>query len=225
MPAAKCRRSSSSTPSERRRHHIGRAQVKNVRTPTPQAFRHFLAWLDEGVDSAGERYLEMRRRLVAYFDRKRCLSPDELADETLNRVARRLEEQGAITDVVPARYCYIVAKFVFLEYLRRAEAGHVSLGGATSHGSPADLAAPPASDVEREAQQTLLDCLDECLRQLGAADRDLILEYYRGEQRAKIECRRQLAARSELTANALSIRACRIRDRLETCVKACSARP
>src|SRR5216683_127768 len=91
------------------------------------AFRQFLQWLDEGVDSGGEKYLEMRRRLVSYFDRKNCLSPDELADETLNRIARRLEEQGAITDVAPARYCYIVAKFVFLEYLRRAEGTQASL--------------------------------------------------------------------------------------------------
>jgi hypothetical protein len=54
----------------------------------------------------------MRRRLVQYFDRKNCLRPDELADETLNRVARRLEEKGGITDTPPARYCYILARFV-----------------------------------------------------------------------------------------------------------------
>jgi hypothetical protein len=62
------------------------------------AFQHFLKWLDGGVDSGGERYLEIRRRLVFYFDRRNCASLDELADETLNRVARRLEEKGAITD-------------------------------------------------------------------------------------------------------------------------------
>jgi hypothetical protein len=88
---------------------------------TPGGLGQFLNWLDEGVDSSGEKYLEMRRRLVDYFDRKNCPPPDELADETLNRVVRRLEEEGAITDTPPARYCYIVAEFVFLEYLRRAE--------------------------------------------------------------------------------------------------------
>jgi len=30
-----------------------------------------LEWLDDGIDSQGEKYLEMRRRLVAYFDRLR----------------------------------------------------------------------------------------------------------------------------------------------------------
>src|SRR5258708_31005229 len=91
------------------------------------AFRGLLSWLDEGVDSKGEKYLETRSRLVQYFDRKNCRSPDELADETLNRVARRLTEQGSITDTSPARYCYIVARFVFLEYHRRPARLEVSL--------------------------------------------------------------------------------------------------
>src|SRR5215467_6390514 len=82
------------------------------------AFTKLLNWLDEGNDSKGERYLEIRRRLVQYFARKNCLSPDELADETLNRVARRLTEEGAIESDTPAHYCYIVARFVFLEQLR-----------------------------------------------------------------------------------------------------------
>ena len=64
----------------------------------------------------------MRRRLSAYFDRKNCHAPDDL-DETLNRIARRLEEEGSLVEGPPARYCYIVAKFVFLEFTREAEGG------------------------------------------------------------------------------------------------------
>ena len=36
------------------------------------AFRELLQWLDEGKDSEGQSFLEMRDRLVAYFDRKGC---------------------------------------------------------------------------------------------------------------------------------------------------------
>ena len=75
--------------------------------------------MDEGEDSHGERYLEIRDRLVRYFSRRQCPHPEDLADETLNRVTRRLEESGAIESGAPARYCYIVAKFVLLESLRR----------------------------------------------------------------------------------------------------------
>jgi DNA-directed RNA polymerase specialized sigma24 family protein len=190
---------------------------------TPGAFRHLLTWLDEGVDSDGERYLEMRRRLVSYFGRKRCLSPDELADETLNRVARRLEEEGTITDASPARYCYIVAKFVFLEYLRGAERRQTSLDEARAIPDAMSRPAEARADEDAAADERRFDCLDRCLRQLTAYDRALILEYYSGYQGPCIERRRQLAARLGLTANALTIRACRIRGALEACVNGCTA--
>src|SRR5262245_50028217 len=157
----------------------------------------------------------MRRRLVRYFERKRCLNPDDLADETLNRVARRLEEAGQIVDAAPARYCYIVAKFVLLEHFRQTD----HLRQASAFDQPPQAVASQ-TDVERDR---LLECLDRCLGTLENDDAALILQYYRGEQRAKIELRRRLAAERDLTANALSIRACRIRDKLEACINACRA--
>jgi DNA-directed RNA polymerase specialized sigma24 family protein len=155
----------------------------------------------------------MRRRLVSYFDRKRCRTPDDLADETLNRVTRRLEEQGSITDTSPAHYCYIVAKFVLLEHLRDPGARWVA------------SVEPAVAAAETGSQERRFQCLDRCLAALDRDDRELILDYYRGEQRAKIDGRRQLAAKLAMTANALAIRACRIRGKLEQCVKACSAAP
>jgi DNA-directed RNA polymerase specialized sigma24 family protein len=154
----------------------------------------------------------MRRRLVLYFRRKLCVNADDLADETLNRVARRLEEQGSITDATPARYCYIVAKFVFLEHVRQV--GQMRAGVAESARTPDPE--PASADQERR-----LDCLDRCLGQLGATDQELILDYYRGDERARIEGRRELAARLGLSANAVSIRACRIREKLVGCVRGC----
>ena len=53
---------------------MGQTSRKQDWTPTERAFRRFLQWLDEGQDSSGERYLEMRRRLVRYFDRERCVT-------------------------------------------------------------------------------------------------------------------------------------------------------
>jgi DNA-directed RNA polymerase specialized sigma24 family protein len=190
---------------------------------TPAAFRHLLTWLDEGVDSDGERYVEMRRRLVSYFGRKRCLSPDELADETLNRVARKLEEQGTITDASPAHYCYIVARFVFLEYLRGAERRQTRLDEVRGVPDTMSRPAEARADEDAVAAERRFDCLDRCLRQLTAYDRALILEYYSGDQGTGIERRRQLASRLGLTANALTIRACRIRGALQACVNGCAA--
>ena len=186
--------------------------LKHTWVPTEPAFRKFLNWLDEGRDSKGERYLEMRRRLLRYFERKNCLASDELADETLNRVARRLEEEGAITNTSPAQYCYVVAKYVFLEHLRQPQVQ--SMPESESHAS--DSVTSHGGESEKR-----LDCLEECLGKLSLPDRDLILEYYHGQQREKIDSRRELATRLGLTTNALSIRACRIRERLETCSRKC----
>jgi DNA-directed RNA polymerase specialized sigma24 family protein len=171
------------------------------------------------VDSDGGKYLEMRRRLAAYFDRKNCLSADELADETLARVAQKLEEKGAIEGLSPAHYCYVTAKFVFLEYLRHAKQDQICLEELGSSVRPG-ATGKPLPDTALEDKR-LLDCLDRCLKKLSLVDSGLILDYYQGEGQEKIQRRRQLGARLGLSANALTIRACRIRAKVEECVSAC----
>ena len=196
--------------------------MKKDWSPTQDSFQLFLQWLDQGVDSGGGKYLEMRRRLVAYFDRKNCLTPDELADETLARVAQTLQEKGQITDLEPAHYCYVTAKFVFLEYVRHTKQGPVALETISMCGpQPFTAAVKPVPDAEGLQQEQLLSCLDRCLKKLSAVDRELILEYYLGEKQEKIRLRREIGMRLGLSANALSIRACRIRAKVEQCVKEC----
>lgn len=169
------------------------------------------------MDSGGERYVDVRRRLGAYFDRRNCRTPDDLADETLNRIARRLEEEGSLREGPPARYCYIVAKFVFLEHTRdEKRAGNAAL--ASKARSPEASAAPSPTDDETDRQRRLAS-LERCLDRLSPRDRGLILEYYGPGDQRTADRRRQLAARLGLTANALAIRACRIRDTLEGCVR------
>ena len=90
--------------------------------------RQFLDWLDEGSNSDGQRYLEVRHRLEHYFDRKNCVEPGELADETLNRVGKKLKESGAVTEVRPLQYCYIAAKYVFLETLGAGKSARHFIG-------------------------------------------------------------------------------------------------
>jgi DNA-directed RNA polymerase specialized sigma24 family protein len=202
---------------------VGMAELKKDWTLKPEAFRQLLSWLDGGSDSGGETYVEVRRRLRSYFERKNCLSCDELADETLNRIARKLEEKGAITDVSALHYCYIVAKFVFLESLRQTKlirAGTTELRSSHSETTSFSEVSEIAPDEPREK---IHGCLEKCLKRLTKEERELILEYYRGQQRTKIEHRSDLAARLGLSKNALSIRACRIRNKLEACVRACVA--
>lgn len=198
---------------------VRKREQKKGWTLTERAFDRLLNWLKEGENSEGENYLELRRRLIAYFDRKNCVAPDELTDETLNRVARRLEEEGVIYSETPAKYCYIVARFVFMEYLRETHKHNDAFDEMRRQKMGHDGIAVEVSD----GRETLLNCLERCTSELTSANRDLITKYYIGKERVKIENRRALAKRLGITMNALSIRACRIRDKLEACVRQCAA--
>jgi len=198
--------------------------LKDDRVLSQLAFNRLLEWLDDGVESSGETYLEMRRRLVAYFERRNRPYSDDLADETLNRIARTLETSGVIKVTPPARYCYVVAKFVLLEDFRRersqprvADVGSVTLSAKSLN--------RPEVDETTGLRELRLECLDVCLQELRPDQRDLVLEYYRDSKREKIERRRALAERLGISINALGIRACRIRDTLEACVEACRQSP
>jgi DNA-directed RNA polymerase specialized sigma24 family protein len=186
---------------------------------TQRSFDQLLNWLDEGRNSDGQKYLEMRERLVTYFDRKNCRDPDDMADETLNRVGRRLEEEGITRSESPAKYCYIVARFVFMESLRATQKDNTMRQ---------EIRPPPynnnfAFSEAAEKQERMLKCLEQCTTKLDSSQRKIILQYYSDKEWIKTERRRALAESLGITVNALSIRACRIRDKLEACVKQCLA--
>ena len=191
-------------------------RVRSSWKASEESFARFLAWLDGNGRSDGEEFLRLRSRLSAYFERRGCEDPDELADQTLERVNRRFDEAGEISTETPAKFCYITAKFVFMEYLRSARRHEERL-------DPADMEAFRASDdgEQTEQRERISVCLDRCLSSLAADERNLITTYYVGERREKIENRRQLAKTLYISANALAIRACRIRERLEACIVEC----
>ena len=197
-----------------------RAVQKKDWSLTAHVFHRLLTWLDEGTNSDGQRYLEMRRRLVVYFDRKNCSAPDELADETLNRVARRLDEEDVIESETPARYCYIVARFVFMEHLRGAQQANALRDEMWRASLGNDLVLSGA-DNDQGIKDKMLNCLEQCGDKLEPLNRVVIIRYYFGKGRVKIENRRALAEELGITQNALTIRACRIRDKLEDCVRRC----
>jgi DNA-directed RNA polymerase specialized sigma24 family protein len=185
--------------------------VRSPSTDTP--FSRLLEWLDDGADSRGERYLEIRQRLVAYFDRRNRPAPDVLADETFDRIARTLEDEGHIRVTPPARYCFVVAKYVLLEDVRRAKR-YIPLDEARS-------VSPGTRGDEDADRHRALACLDRCLDRLKPDDRTLIVEYYRDAKKARIDRRRTLASTLGVTMNALGIRTWRLRTSLETCVTDC----
>jgi RNA polymerase sigma factor (sigma-70 family) len=184
------------------------------------AFDRLLARLDPDPEQAADLYEGIRRRLISFFEYRGGASPEDLADETINRVARRLSEGTDIHASNPADYFFGVARRVISEHWDSPQAGSARLDDVP----PTQLAQPPPTPeaiAERDQRERGLDCLDRCLHALAAGERDLIIAYYQGETSVKIQNRKRLAARLGIAANALRIRALRIREKLEACVEGC----
>jgi DNA-directed RNA polymerase specialized sigma24 family protein len=189
--------------------------VPNVSTPssrkawglTQEAFESLLAFLGPTPEEAGRKYEEIRRRLIKIFTCRGCTTPEELVDESIDRVARKAAELAPTYEGDPALFFYGVARRVFLESVKKKP-----------------IAAPPPDPDSSEEHQRELDCLDECMQSLPPALSALIRDYYREDKGAKIENRKALAARLGIGINALRIRAHRLRAELQTCVTACLER-
>lgn len=191
--------------------------LKQKWTLTPEAFDRLLSWLDPDRERAGVRYEEIRSLLIKCFCKHGCAAPEELSDETINRVARRLPELVATYVGEPARYFYGVAHHVHMEYLRRPET--VPLPSRDLPDKPASTRSDPLNDPEPEYV-----CLQRCLKKLPPRDRELILHYYRGERQVKIRTRKELAERLGVRLENLRLRAQRIRVNLKGCIISCVGR-
>src|SRR5438132_6489695 len=66
---------------------------------TQDAFDRFLDSLDADRERAGEKYELLRLKLIKFFEWHDALEPEELADETVNRVARKIYEGEVIENL------------------------------------------------------------------------------------------------------------------------------
>jgi DNA-directed RNA polymerase specialized sigma24 family protein len=181
---------------------------------TQESFAALLLFLDADRERAGEKYEELRRTLIRFFEWRGAPYPEEHSDETLNRVARKLGAGLEINNM--SGYCYEVARRVFLETIKAVDSRRGSLESAES-----DLVAASDPFGEQIEKELRLTCLEDCLRALPDESAELILEYYRYEQRGQIDRRRVLAERFGLRREALANRVQRLRDKLEHCVSVC----
>ena len=183
--------------------------MKDERNLTQAEFERLLTWLDPDRERAAEKYEVIRQGLIELFDSRCCCDAEHLADKTINTVARKVEQIAPTYSGKPVHYFYGVAKNVLHEYFRDRTLPLVDSSAATA-------VIPDAEDRER-----LFQCLDRCLDQLPAADRDMILTYYQAKKKEKIDMRQRLGTTLGLTSNALRVRAHRIRKSLEVCILLC----
>jgi RNA polymerase sigma factor (sigma-70 family) len=180
------------------------------------AFDALLARLDADAESAAGKYVAMCQRLSKFFECRGCDAPQDLADETINRVARRLAEGEQIRADDAAPYFYGVARNVLREWQENRARQLLPLSdlNPAEHPRTDPQEVSQQLDVQREKERRL-ECLAHCLRELPDEVRDLLLEYYCHQQRARIENRKQIASRLGITVNALKIRLHRLRTQLE----------
>jgi DNA-directed RNA polymerase specialized sigma24 family protein len=179
---------------------------------TSAAFHGLLARLDPDPQRAGEKYEALRRRLTAFFAWRGAPWPEEHADETINRVAKRAAEDDTVLQI--EAYAVGVARMVLLEALREKAKERVRFSWQASRGS---------DDADADVNDRWT-CLDRCLSMLSVPEREFILEYYtvRGQHAGgHLEARRAMATKLRIPLHMLRARAFRLRDRLEDCARRC----
>lgn len=179
-----------------------------------EQFDTLLEWLDPDRERAGEKYENIRQGLINVFTWNLCGDAEGMADETINRVACKVEKLRETYQGDPAFYFYGVAKRLMLERRRIARA-EVPLEQAR------DVAASSAEPVEEDEDERVYECLRRCMQRLTPDNRQLITAYYLKEKQDKIDSRRELAKSLGIETNALRVRVYRIRATLDGCIKRC----
>ena len=179
-------------------------EEKNI---TQKNFEMLLFWLDPHRETAAYKYEKIRNRLICVFGGRGCYEAEYLADETINRVTLKMSQikDNYVGEAV--LYFFGVAKNIHLEWLKRQKKMCF-----------VELQETGIFDENKECDEAS-ERLEKCLKQLPDDLRELILDYYQKEKRAKIEHHKELAAKWGLSLNALQTKICRIRARLRNSMR------
>jgi DNA-directed RNA polymerase specialized sigma24 family protein len=162
-----------------------------------EALDALLQALDSDRNAAAGRYELLRRKLIDFYTWRGGETPEELADEALNRLARRLLQGEPVEKI--ERYALGIARLLLKEAARRREQRSIALRDIRT--------LQPGIAEESE----MSDAFERCLEALPEASRKLIARYYSGD-------RVTLAGELGLSLTALRTRALRIRKKLYECV-------
>ena len=158
------------------------------------------------IATVREKYERIRWRLVTILAARGCTLAEELADETIDRVARRVVDIEGTYVGDKAIYFLGVMNNVHHEHLRR----------------PATPRPWPTEDDDNSgAREQVHLCLDTCLEKLAPYSRQLIERYYTADKKAKIDLRKLVARELGIKPGTLRLRALRIREKLQTCIESC----
>jgi DNA-directed RNA polymerase specialized sigma24 family protein len=177
---------------------------------TQTSFDLLLAYLHPDRDKAAQEYEMTRRKLIKYFEWQGCDNAEVCADETIDRVAKKISQGEQILDVT--KYFKGVARLIAYEVLKDREK-QANLIRQLSRVLPTDTI------DESEGTQNKFHCMEECLRKLSRENFELIIHYCQPEN--KTENKKNIAGIMGIQLNALRIRVHRIRAELKKCYDSC----
>lgn len=181
-----------------------------------EEFEALLGWLAGDSDDAGLEYEKIREGLKRFFHFRGCSDPENLTDETINRVAKKIETLDFSQNKSKITIFQGFALNVYREYVREIKK-EVQL-------IPEIPFRANVNDEMEDDPENNQACLENCLKNLTKSDRKLILQYFSKEKGAKIEFRKKIAKNNKITPNALHVRVFRIKNELRECIKDCKKR-
>lgn len=143
----------------------------------------------------------LRSKLVFYFEVHGGNEAEDLADEVVVRVLRKIEEGAQIDSSDVVGYCFGVAKHVLQEARKRRLELPLE-----------DVSGPEGTSLRGLSRVELTVLRQQILDHLPPDDRDLLMRYY-------LEDRRDLASDLGLTPNAVRIRVHRLLEQLRHVAK------
>lgn len=182
-----------------------------------EEFRALLARLDPNETEATKKYQHLRENLVRHcFKAHEFLRADELADKTLDILARKLSSEDIVK--VDSYAFKILDNLLLANYRRRRPT--ISL----SEDTPAKDN-PERTVIEKIDGEQKVECFLQCVRRLKTTERWLLFAYHPHEECDVEERRRQIASKLGIGAATLRVRMSRIRTRMLSCFNDCVGRP
>jgi RNA polymerase sigma factor (sigma-70 family) len=167
------------------------------------------AVLGNTPEKSGMEYERLRSKLILFFSRRELQFPEDLADESLDRLARRVAEGTEIVSV-PA-FALGIAR-----HLAQEQMGRRNLPQTMDDVFWDNVTAPLATQSSEEE----IARMERCLKKLPPADTRLLRGYYLLAEGKPMETRGRLAERLGISTNTLRQRVFLARQRLRDCMTA-----
>lgn len=170
-----------------------------------------------GEDGQGiiELFESLRAKLTIFFEIRHCIDPEELADETMQRVVLKICQGTEVSNLIG--YSYGVAKNILKEN-RRRESVKQAYVDSQKYRAGSD---PIDDEADAQMRERRLKCMEDCLARLKEQGRSLLSEYYKFKGQAKLVHRKQMAEDLNISREALSLRVFHLRQKVKRCVHEC----